>query len=44
MNLIVAIIFPAVCIGLFVRRVTPRWWLGLACWTILVIAHDYIKH
>ena len=44
MNLIMEIIFPATCMGLFVKRVTPRWWTALACWVILVIARDYIKH
>ncbi len=44
MTLILPIMFAAIGIGLFARRVTLLHWVGLAGWTLLIIAYHYFKH
>ncbi len=44
MNIILPIVFVAVCLGLFVRRLTPVHWSALTFWIALVIAYNYVKH
>lgn len=43
MNLILPILFAAVGVGLFARRVTPLHWAGLTLWIALVIAYQFFK-
>ena len=43
MNIVLPIIFFAVCLGLFVRRMTLAHWAILASWIALVIAYNYFK-
>ncbi len=44
MNIVLPIIFVAVGMGLWVRRMTPTHWGALALWIALVIAYTYVKH
>ena len=44
MNLILPIMFAAIGVGLFARRVTPAHWVGLTAWTALVIAYHFFRH
>lgn len=43
MSIVLPIVFFAVVMGLFVPRMTPKHWVGLAVWIMLVVAHAYIK-
>ena len=43
MNIILPILFFAVVMGLFVRQMTAKHWVGLAAWIMLVVAHAYLK-
>lgn len=44
MSIVLPIIFFAVVLGLFVKRMTPRLWALLTLWIVLVIAYNYFKH
>ncbi len=44
MTLILPILFAAIGIGLFARRVTAAHWVGLMAWTALIVAYHYFKH
>lgn len=44
MNIVLPIVFFAVIMGLSVKRMTPRLWLLMIAWIILVVAYRYIKH
>ncbi|MBV9852388.1 MAG: hypothetical protein JO250_22210 [Armatimonadetes bacterium] len=43
MNIVLPIVFAAVLVGLFARRVTIGHWVGLAAWIVLVIAYNFVK-
>ena len=43
MNTVLPIVFAAVVMGLWVKRMTFGHWLGLASWIMLVIAYTYHK-
>lgn len=43
MTIVLPILFFAVVLGLFARRVTPRHWAALAGWIVLVVAYNYWK-
>jgi len=42
-TIVLPIIFLAACLGLFVKRVTPAHWGGLALAISLVIAYHFLK-
>lgn len=44
MSIVLPIVFFAVGLGLYVKRMTPRLWALMACWIALVIAYNYFKH
>ena len=43
MTLILPIMFAAIGVGLFARRVTSAHWIGLTAWTMLVITYHFVK-
>jgi general stress protein CsbA len=43
MNIVLPIVFFAVVMGLFVRRMTAGHWVGMAIWIMLVIGRAYLK-
>ena len=43
MTLIMPILLFAICLGLFVPRMTTRWWFVLAGWILLVMLYNYVK-
>lgn len=43
MKLILPILFFALFIGLFVRRMTPLVWGGVALWVLLFITRAYFR-
>ncbi len=43
MTLILPIMFAAIGVGLFARRVTSLHWAGLVAWTMLIVAYHYLK-
>jgi hypothetical protein len=43
MSIVIPILFFAVFLGLFVPRMTFRWWLLLAGWILLILAYNYFK-
>lgn len=44
MNIVLPIVFLAVCVGLFAKRITSAHWVGLACVISLIIAYQFFKH
>ena len=44
MNIVLPIVFFAVVLGLFVKRMTPGVWALLTLWIVLVIAFNYFRH
>ena len=44
MNIVLPIVFFAVCLGLFVKRMTNAHWIALASFISLVIAVQFLKH
>ena len=44
MTLILPIMFAAIGVGLFARRVTPLHRAGLVVWTILIVAYHFFKY
>ena len=44
MNLVIPLFFAAVLVGLFVKKMTPLVWGGLALWVFLNIAYRFLKH
>ena len=44
MTLILPIMFAAIGVGLFARRITQAHWVGLMAWTMLVIAYHFFKY
>ena len=44
MNIVLPIVFFAVLLGLFSRRITPAHWGALLLWISLVTAYYYVKH
>lgn len=43
MNIVLPIVFASVLLGLFVKRITPLHWIGLAAWICGVIAVEFLK-
>lgn len=43
MSLVLPILLFTICLGLFVPRMTLRWWLVVAAWIIVVIVYNYFK-
>ncbi len=43
MSIVLPIVFFAVGLGLFVRRMTPGLWGLMTLWIVLVIAFNYVK-
>ncbi len=43
MSIVLPIVFFSVVMGLWVRRMTPAHWLGLAAWIAVVIAYNFVK-
>jgi hypothetical protein len=44
MTIVLPIVFFAVCLGLFARRITNTHWIALAGVISLVIAVQFLKH
>ncbi len=44
MNIVLPIVFTAVCLGLFVKRLSNIHWIGLTCFISLIIAYNFLKH
>ena len=44
MNIVLPIMFAAVFLGLFVKRITRTHWIALASWISLIIAYQFFKH
>ena len=44
MTIVLPIVFFAVCLGLFAKRLTRTHWIALACVISLVIAVQFVKH
>jgi hypothetical protein len=44
MSIVLPIVFFAVGLGLFARRMTPRLWALMIAWIVIVIAYNYVKH
>ena len=44
MTIVLPIVFTAVCLGLFVKRLTNAHWIALAFVICLVIAVQFLKH
>ena len=43
MSIVLPIVFASVILGLWVKHMTPRHWVGLAVWIMLVIAYNFVK-
>ncbi|MGI4789054.1 MAG: hypothetical protein ACRYFS_09415 [Janthinobacterium lividum] len=43
MTIVLPIVFFAVCVGLFAKRITNAHWITLACWISLIIAYHFFK-
>ncbi len=43
MSIVLPIVFASVALGLWVKRMTPWHWVGLAAWIVLVIAYNFVK-
>jgi len=43
MNLVLSILFFALVVGLFVPRTTPRVWVVVAVWILLIIFYNLRK-
>ena len=43
MTIVLPIVFFAVCLGLFARRITNTHWIALACVISLLIAFQFLK-
>lgn len=44
MTIVLPIVFFAVLLGLFARRITNAHWVALACVISLVIAYQFVKN
>lgn len=42
MTIVLPIIFFAVCLGLFAKRITTTHWIALAGWISLIIAYQFL--
>ena len=44
MTIVLPIVFCAVCLGLFAKRLTNAHWIALACVISLVLAKQFLAH
>ena len=43
MSIVLPIVFFAVCIGLFAKRITNAHWIALVCLISFIIAYQFLK-
>lgn len=44
MTIVLPVVFFAVCLGLFAKRITNAHWIALVCVISLVIAKQFLAH
>jgi len=44
MKIVLPILFAALAVGLFTRRITTVHWLGLSLWVVFIVVYSYFRH